>query len=151
MPQQIGRYEILRKIGQGGMGIVYEARHTRLDKVVALKVLPIEAHGDKELIVRFEREMRAAGQVKHPGFVQALDADEADGYLYLAMELVDGYDLARYCALVLEGRPLPIGPACEIIRQASAAMHHANQNGLVHRDLKPSNLMVTRKGQTQDS
>ncbi len=149
MLQQIGRYEILRKIGQGGMGIVYEARHTRLDKVVALKVLPIEASGDKELIARFEREMRAAGQVKHPGFVQALDADEADGYLYLAMELVDGCDLARYCAQVLKGRPLPVGPACEIIRQASVAMHHANRNGLVHRDLKPSNLMVTRNGKTK--
>ncbi|MCU0718100.1 MAG: serine/threonine protein kinase, partial [Pirellula sp.] len=67
MLKHIGRYEILRQIGKGGMGIVYEARHTKLQKIVALKILPAEAHGDRERVARFEREMRAAGHVKHPG------------------------------------------------------------------------------------
>lgn len=147
-PTMVGRYQILRKLGQGGMGAVYEAEHSKLQKRVALKVLPREVASDPAAIARFEREMLAVGRITHPGIVQAHDADEADGIRYLAMELVDGYDVAD-AAAYHEGTtnsPMPLPVACEIIRQASVAIQAAHEAGLVHRDLKPSNLMLSVDG-----
>lgn len=148
MPTTIGRYAILRKLGQGGMGAVYEAEHLRLEKRVALKVLPREVANDPAAIARFDREMKAISRVTHPGIIQALDADEADGVRYLAMELVDGYDVSEVAAYYEEraGKPIPLSVACEIIRQAAIAIQAAHDAGLVHRDLKPSNLMLGKDG-----
>lgn len=144
----IGRYVILRKIGQGGMGAVYEAEHSKLQKRVALKVLPQEFAKDPAAVARFEREMLAVGRVTHPGIVQAHDADEADGIRYLAMEMVDGYDVSEVVAIYESktGKRLPLSVACEIVRQASVAIQAAHDAGLVHRDLKPSNLMLSFDG-----
>ena len=144
----VGRYRLLRKLGQGGMGAVYEAEHTRLRKRVALKVLSPRLAVDAEASRRFEREMTAVGRVSHPGIVQALDADEAGGVAYLAMELVDGSDVSRVAAgyEAEASRPLPHAIGCEIVRQAAAAMQAAHEAGLIHRDIKPSNLMIGRDG-----
>src|SRR5262249_40919805 len=141
----LGHYRLVAKLGEGGMGAVYKAVHTKLERVVALKVLPAERLADPQAVTRFEREMRAVGKLQHPNIVAAHDAGEIDGTHYLVMELVEGSDLAR---LVRDRGPLPIAEACELIRQAALGLAHAHEHGLVHRDIKPSNLMLARAAQS---
>lgn len=136
----LGQYRLLKKLGEGGMGTVYKALHTRLDKVVALKVLAASRLADAHAVSRFEREMRAVGKLHHMNIVAAHDAGEINGTHYLVMELVEGIDLGT---LVKQRGRLPIGVACELIRQAALGLQHAHEHGLVHRDIKPSNLMLT--------
>jgi serine/threonine protein kinase/Leucine-rich repeat (LRR) protein len=132
-------YRVLEKLGQGGMGTVYRALHTKLDREVALKILPTRLP-DNQSIARFTREMKAVGKLDHPNIVRAYDAGEVEGTHYLVMELVRGIDLGR---LVKSNGPLPIPEACEIIRQAALGLQHAHEHGFVHRDIKPSNLMLS--------
>ncbi len=139
----LGEYELLGKLGAGGMGEVYKARHRRLDRLVALKLLPPRADQPAEALARFLREMRAAGQVEHPNVVEAHDAGELTGTVYLAMKLVEGKDLAK---LVRERGALPVAEACGIARQVALGLGHLAECGLVHRDIKPSNLMRTPEG-----
>lgn len=139
-----GPYRILKKLGEGGMGAVYQAMHTRLDKVVALKVLPSQVTRHQAVVARFEREMRAVGKLEHPHIVRAMDAGEIDGTHYLAMEYVEGTDLAE---LVKSRGPLSVVNSCKAIRQAALALAAAHAAGLVHRDLKPANLLVGKNGQ----
>lgn len=134
-------YELLEPLGAGGMGLVYKARHTRLERLVAIKLLTPQRMGDQSAIARFEREMNVVGQLEHPHIVRANDAGLIDGVHYLVMELVDGVDLDR---LVAERGPWPIAAACEAIRQAALGLQHAFNRGIVHRDIKPSNLMLGR-------
>ncbi len=135
----IGHYRLLGILGSGGMGTVYKALHTKLEKLVALKVLPADKMRHPRAGARCGREMRAVGRLDHPNIVVAHDADDADGVPYLVMELVDGIDLAT---LVQRRGPLPIAIACELVRQAALGLQHAHEHGLVHRDVKPSNLML---------
>ncbi len=140
---RLGQYELLEKLGQGGMGTVYRAMHTLLKRVVALKVLSAEWMHDAKAVARFLREMEAVGKLDHPNIVRASDAGEADGAHFLVMELVDGVDLAK----LTENRGvLSIADACEVVRQAATGLQHAHEHGLVHRDVKPSNLMLTSAG-----
>jgi len=141
--QSLGAYEIIGKLGQGGMGAVYKARHVRLDKLMALKILPQHLVRNVDAVKRFEREMRALGKMQHPHLVQAHDAGEARGIYYLALELVEGGDLTR---LVKKRGPQAVWIACRLIRQAALALDYAHQQGLIHRDIKPANLMLTRNG-----
>jgi serine/threonine protein kinase/anti-sigma factor RsiW len=143
---QLGEYQLLAKLGSGGMGTVYKARHTRLEKTVALKVLAKGSLVDAEAIARFDREMKAVGQLNHPNIVQAHDAREIAGTRFLVMEYVDGLNLAQ---LVDACGPLPVADACELIRQTALGLDHAHQHGLVHRDIKPSNLMLDPQGQVK--
>lgn len=141
-PRCIGEYEILDRIGAGGMGTVYRARHRRLHKLIALKILPKTAEWNRTAIARFERETRAIGRLENPHIVAAYDAGESDGVHYLAMQLLDGADvgwIAQYEALT-------VAQACEIVRQAAVGLSAAHVNGLAHRDVKPSNLMLGRDG-----
>ncbi|MDX1947437.1 MAG: protein kinase [Pirellulaceae bacterium] len=144
--ERIREYELLSLLGEGGMGAVYLARHTRLDKQVALKLLPRDRTQDAAAVARFAREMRAVGKLDHPNIVRAMDAGEHDGRHYLVMEHVQGLDLGQ---LVRQLGPLPVAEACELIRQAAVGLSHAHQHGLVHRDIKPSNLMLTTAGQVK--
>jgi serine/threonine protein kinase/Leucine-rich repeat (LRR) protein len=137
---QVRVYKLLAKLGEGGMGAVYKALHTELDKIVALKILPSDRLQDRSAVDRFKREMKAIGKLEHPNLVRAMDAGEDAGTHYLVMELIDGVDLA---ALVKQRGPLPVAEACEIIRQAAIGLQYAHERGLVHRDIKPSNLMVS--------
>lgn len=134
-------YELLGPIGRGGMGLIYRARHTKLKRLVALKVLST-AGRDAASVARFEREMEAAGKVRHQNIVAATDAGEHEGRPFLVMEFVDGLDVAKLAER--HGR-LPLGAACEIIRQAAIGLDYAHRSGLIHRDVKPSNLMLTRE------
>lgn len=139
----LGQYKLLEKLGEGGMGAVYRALHTRLRRVVALKVLPPERTHNPEALARFDREMQAVGQLSHPHVVSAHDAGEIAGRHYLAMELVEGMDLSRLAKAAPE---MSVAAACELVRQAAIGLQYAHERGMVHRDVKPSNLMLARRG-----
>ena len=135
------RYEIQHLVGKGGMGRVFKARHRMMDRVVALKVIHQEWVTNQEAVDRFRREMKTAASLDHPNIVTAFDADQADDLHFLAMEFVDGVDLAE---TVANSGALSVKDACEFIRQAAEGLHYAHQRGMVHRDIKPHNLIVTK-------
>lgn len=135
----IGHYLCLNKIGEGGMGQVFKARQRPLNRIVALKVLRRDCMDNKKTVQRFQREIRAVGQLQHPHIVRAHDADENGGLNYIAMEYIEGVDLAR---MVKRQGPLAIEAALDYIRQAALGLQHAHEAGLVHRDIKPANLLV---------
>ncbi len=139
----LGDYDLIEVLGRGGMGTVYRAEHRRLGKSVAIKVLPAERVHDPASVSRFEREMRAVGQLDHPHIVQAYDAREEQGTHFLVMQLVRGVDVA---AIVQRHGPLRVPDACEIVRQAALGLQYAHERGLVHRDIKPSNLLLAQNG-----
>jgi hypothetical protein len=145
-PRQVRDYVLLEKLGEGGMGAVYRAQHTRLKRTVAVKLLLAERVQNPQAVARFEREMEAAGAFDHPHIVRAYDAGEAEGIPFLVMEYVPGLDLAR---LVRRSGTLVVADACELTRQAALALQHAYEHGLVHRDVKPSNLMLSENGQVK--
>lgn len=136
-------FTLLGKIGEGGMGAVYEATHLILNCVIALKVLKPDYVGETEAVGRFLREIKSVGSLDHPNLVRASDAGEIDGIHFLAMEFIDGLNLSD---LVLYRGSLQVADSCELIRQAATGLHTAHESGLVHRDIKPSNLMLTRSG-----
>lgn len=140
----LGNYVLLDQLGEGGMGQVYKARHRRMGRVVALKVIARSQLADSESVQRFQREIEAAAQLEHPNVVRAYDADQAGDVHFFVMEFVEGIDLGK---LVRQRGPLPIEEACTYIRQAAHGLQHAYERGLVHRDIKPSNLLLsTREG-----
>ncbi len=145
-PVSIGEYEIVRPLGRGGMGNVYLARHTKLGRLVALKVLAGHRLADAKMKERFEAEMRAVGQLSHPGIVTAHDAREIDGTAVLITEFIDGMDLAQ---LVSRIGPIEIADACDLIRQVAVALQYTSDQGFVHRDVKPSNIMLGHSGEVK--
>src|SRR5262249_17717364 len=134
-------YRLLETIGQGGMGQVFKAQHTLMNRIVALKVIRKEKLAKPAVVARFHREVQLAAQLAHPNIVTAYDAGRTGDTHYLAMEYVDGINLFH---LVRENGPLPVAQACDCIRQAALGLQHAHERDLVHRDIKPSNLLVTR-------
>ncbi len=145
-PESMGPYQMERRIGGGGMGEVWLARHRDLDRRVAVKILPAEFLGDDRRRERFKREIRLAGKVDHPAIVRAFHADESHGALYLAMEYVEGEDFQQ---LVRRRGPLPPAEAAELARQAAEALREVHRLGMVHRDVKPSNLMRSVTGEVK--
>jgi serine/threonine protein kinase/formylglycine-generating enzyme required for sulfatase activity len=139
----LGNYVILDRLGAGGMGQVYRARHRRMDRVVALKVLSKKLLGSPEALERFHRETKAAARLSHPNIVTAHDADEAAGMHFLVMEYIEGSDLA---ALVKKEGPRTPAQAIDLILQAAQGLEHAHAQGIVHRDIKPPNLLVDLHG-----
>lgn len=142
----LGAYRIDKKLGEGGMGTVWKAFHTRLKKTVAVKVLSTRVLRDAALVARFEREMEAVGKIDHPGIVRAMDAGEINGTHYLVMEYVEGTDIGQ---LVKAKGARTVRDSCEMIRQAAVGLAYAHKNGLVHRDIKPSNLFLTKNGKVK--
>jgi serine/threonine protein kinase len=139
----LGNYLILEKLGQGGMGMVLKARHKRMDRVVALKILSAKALQSPDAVKRFGREVQAAAKLHHPNIVTAFDADEALGTHFLVMEFVEG---KNFSALVKEKGPLPAEQAVECILQAARGLEYAHGKGIVHRDIKPANLLLGPDG-----
>lgn len=142
----IGAYELIDILGRGGMGSVYLARHRKLDKQVAIKLLPSLSAQRQDIVTRFQREIRAAGKLDHSAIVRATDAGEADGVHFLVMDAIDGLDIGQICRTV--GR-LSIADACEIARQTAVGLAYAHSQGIVHRDIKPSNLMLDVGGKVK--
>ena len=139
-PDRVGDYQLLELIGRGASGAVFRARHAKLDRIVAVKILrPRNLHSDQQAIVRFEQEMRAVGRLDHPNIIKATDAGEDNGHHYLVMEYVRGVDLSR---LLRFGGPLRIADACLLVKQAALGLQFAHDHKLVHRDVKPSNLFL---------
>ncbi|MEO7330492.1 MAG: protein kinase [Minicystis sp.] len=136
-----GKYEIVRALGSGGMGLVFEARHLRLNQGVAIKLLRPEVRAIAEVTVRFEREGRACARLQSPHVARVLDVDVLpDGSPFMVMELLRGRELGN--ELTVRG-PLPIREAVGYVLQACTGMEEAHRAGIVHRDLKPSNLFIT--------
>ena len=139
---RLGPYEVLSHLGDGGMGEVYRARDTRLDRTVALKVLVAAAASDPRRLERFRQEARAISRLSHPHICTLHDLGEQDGTLFLVMEHVQGRTLANR----LDEGPLPIDEVLRYGAQIADALHAAHAEGVVHRDLKPANVMLTRQG-----
>jgi serine/threonine protein kinase len=145
----LGQYRVLDRLGAGGMGIVFLGEHALMKRKVAIKVVPVDDDCPRDLVKRFYVEMQVLAKLNHPNIVMAFDsgrAEAAPGFprlLYLVMELVDGCDLEHY--VQIHGR-VPIGLACNWIRQAACGLQEAHNHDLVHRDLKPSNLLLTKEG-----
>jgi serine/threonine-protein kinase len=135
----LGQYRILDEIGRGGMGRVYKAEHLTMHRIVALKLLTPSLTRTDRARELFQREVRAAARLVHPNIVTAFDANAAGDRHFLVMEYIDGPNLS---ALVKEHGPLPVGQACDFVRQAALGLQHAHELGMIHRDIKPSNLLV---------
>src|SRR5262249_53548273 len=139
----LDQYVLVDLLGQGGMGSVYKARQTRMDRFVAVKLIRHTALDSPIDLERFQREARAAARLSHPNVVTVFDTNAVEGTHFLVMEYIAGTDLAK---LVRQQGPLPFDRACEYIRQAALGLQHAHEQGLVHRDIKPHNLMLAEQG-----
>ncbi|HZY83641.1 MAG TPA: serine/threonine-protein kinase, partial [Gemmataceae bacterium] len=147
LPESVGDYEILGEVGRGGMGVVYKARHRRLGRVVALKMLLGGYFADRAQRQRFRTEAEAVARLQHPGIVQLFEVGEHDVGAgpprpYFTLEYVEGGSLDRRLA----GRPLPPPQAAAWLDQLARAVHYAHERGIIHRDLKPSNVLLTDDG-----
>jgi serine/threonine-protein kinase len=141
--RQLGQYTLAERIGEGGMGVVYRARHAMLRRPTAVKVLPPERMGEQNLR-RFEREVQLTSQLTHPNTISIYDYGRtADGLFYYAMEYLEGFTLTE---LVQVGGPLPPARLAALLRQVAGSIHEAHQIGLIHRDIKPDNIVVCERG-----
>src|SRR5436305_12503359 len=138
----VGPYILVDRLGEGGMGMVFKARHRHMGRVVALKIIRKEELASADAVQRSYREVQAAAHLTHPNIVLAYDAGQDGSTHFLSMEYVEGTDLAR---LVRESGPLPVAQACEYMRQAALGLQHAHERGMVHRDIKPHNLLLTHE------
>ncbi len=138
-------YRIIDKLGEGGMGVVYRADDTKLDRQVAIKVLPDIFSGDPERLARFEREAKLLASLNHPNIAAIHGLEQADGKRFLVMELVEGETLAQRIA---KG-PLPVDEALEVCRQIAEGLEAAHEKGIIHRDLKPANVKITPEGKVK--
>jgi serine/threonine protein kinase len=142
----LGKYILLDKIGEGGMGAVYKARHRVLKAVRAIKVIRPDRLAGPVAVERFYREAEVVAKLHHPNIILAHDADKHGNVHFFVMEFAPGADLGQ---LMQRCGPLPVSDACEYIRQAALGLEHARERGLIHRDIKPSNLLITPDGQVK--
>lgn len=140
------RYRLVRWLGAGGMGVVYEAEHRLMERPVAIKVISKALTNDAKAVARFQNEVKAAAKLAHPNIVTAYDAEQAGDLHFLVMEFIEGKSLAR---LIEDDGRQPVGLACEYLRQAALGLQHACEQGMAHRDIKPQNLMLTPNGQVK--
>jgi WD40 repeat protein/serine/threonine protein kinase len=141
-PPQLAGYEVLGVLGQGGMGIVYQARQIQLRRLVALKMILAGGHAQPEELARFRIEAEAAARLQHPHIVQVYEVGEAEGRPYIALEFCEGGSLTDQ----LGGTPLPPHQAAKVLQLLARAIHFAHQRGVIHRDLKPANILLASGG-----
>ncbi|MCL6457308.1 MAG: protein kinase, partial [Gorillibacterium sp.] len=141
-----GRYEILDRIGGGGMALVYKARDILLNRIVAVKVLRSQFVNDEEFIQRFRREAQSAAALSHPNIVSIYDVGQREDIHYIVMEYVEGRTLND---LIKERAPLQVEEAINIAAQICDALDHAHSNQIIHRDIKPHNILLGRNGRVK--
>ncbi len=148
-PGELARHfphlEVAEQLGRGGMGVVYKARQPKLDRFVALKILPPEAGREPHFAERFSREAKALAKLSHPHIVAVHDFGEADGLFYFLMEYVDGSNLRQ----LIRTRPVRPEEALRIIGQACDALQYAHEEGVIHRDIKPENILIDKRGRVK--
>src|SRR5881397_1520368 len=145
---KLGRYEIRSKLGEGGMGEVYLAQDTKLDRKVAIKFLNEEFSKDEDKLNRFVREAKAASALNHPNILTVYEIGEVDGRNYIATELIDGRTLRTNLSYK---DPLPLNTILKIGVQVAEALSAAHQAGIIHRDIKPENIMIRTDGYGQST
>src|SRR3989440_5239279 len=139
---RLGRYEIRSKIGEGGMGEVYLAQDTKLDRRVALKILPADVASNRDRMDRFVREAKSAAALSHPNIAQIFEIGEDNGVHYIAMEFIDGVTLREK----IHRERTELRKLLRYLQHAAEGLAKAHSAGIVHRDLKPDNIMITREG-----
>ena len=146
--QTIGKYELLERLGCGGMAEVYKARQSKLDRTVAIKILHGYLAEGEDFLARFEREARAVAILRHPHIVQIHDFDVDGSTYYMVMEFIDGGTLQDQMAeLKRNGKYMPIGQVIAILNQIAEALDYAHKKGIIHRDIKPSNILLNESGE----
>ncbi len=145
--QSISHYKVVEKLGEGGMGIVYKAHDTKLDRFVAVKFLPAQMSANDTVKARFKQEAKAAAALSHPNILSVYEIDERDGQLFFVMEYVEGDTLKTHMTKAASGTGIPLQQAFAWIEQIAQGLRAAHEKSIVHRDVKPENIMMTRDGQ----